>query len=322
VTDLADSTHTKSAALGLDEIQASVWQYSPARIPALDPMVLDGNGNANLWKLNAYRLSVDQYAAHTLNDASTRNYCNSLLRAAPRIFSDQVYTARAPSPAADAANLFLFLINRYIGTYAILTCQNLTRIPVPFKLSTQPASVTRLQGYTQKQIDHAVKRLGRVFDITVDATLSPDIDSSLTTLTDDPVPAEFAVGESVAVPTTTAAAASDAYLAPLIAVSTVLGVVVVAGGTVMVVKKVQERRQKKFAAERPNDLATAEFQSTDLQSVNVRQSADRQPVNVRKSNMQPDKAQTTGPAYVADISGGFPVPITPKQPSAPPKQYR
>ena len=72
--DLADPGQMVPA-LPLDELQAAAHQAAPiAMVPAGDPMVLN-NKNADLNKINAYRIGVDQTPAANLNDANTNAYC-------------------------------------------------------------------------------------------------------------------------------------------------------------------------------------------------------------------------------------------------------
>ena len=99
--DLADNGALKSAQ-GLNELAASQNQLPPvALVPAGDPMVLDGNGNLNLVKLNAYRAGVFQPPAASLDAASTAVYCLNMLTIAPPSFiARKQFFINAPSPVA------------------------------------------------------------------------------------------------------------------------------------------------------------------------------------------------------------------------------
>lgn len=133
VPDLADPGQL-AAGLALNELQARKLQSAPiARIPAGDPMVLDGNGSTSLAKVNAYRRGVDQHEAASLDHADTARYCRRMLRIAPeRLLRDQAFLLAGPSPVTDVANsLFTFMAQRFVASYNILGCASLVDIPDP-----------------------------------------------------------------------------------------------------------------------------------------------------------------------------------------------
>jgi hypothetical protein len=133
VPDLADPGQ-KVPGLALNELQAREYQKAlVARIPAGDPMALNGDGSTNLAKVNAYRRGVDQHEARSLDQADTARYCRRMLRIAPdRLLQDQSLLLAGPSPVTDAANsLFTFLAQRFVASYNILGCANLVDIPDP-----------------------------------------------------------------------------------------------------------------------------------------------------------------------------------------------
>ncbi len=116
--DLADPGQMVTA-LPLNELQAAKFQAAPiAVVPENDPMVLV-NGQPNLFKLNAYRLGVDQPLVFNLNNASTTTYCTNLLNIGPaRLQLDMPMTVKVSSPdAAVATNLFTFLGQRFAATF-------------------------------------------------------------------------------------------------------------------------------------------------------------------------------------------------------------
>jgi hypothetical protein len=132
VDDLADPGQ-KVPGLALNELQARAYQRGPiALIPAGDPMVLDGNGDTDLAKVNAYRRGVDQPEVRFLWQADTARYCRDMLRIAPaRLLLDQVALTAAKSPVPVASNLFTFLAQRFTGSYDILGCGDLVHIDDP-----------------------------------------------------------------------------------------------------------------------------------------------------------------------------------------------
>ncbi len=121
-------------ALALNELQARKYQRFPvARIPAGDPMVLDADGSMDLAKVNAYRRGVDQAEVQYRWQADTARYCRHMLRLAPaRLLLDQDRLLTSASPVADDANsLFTFMAQRFVSSYEILGCANLTNLPDP-----------------------------------------------------------------------------------------------------------------------------------------------------------------------------------------------
>lgn len=141
VADLADPGQ-QAAGLALNELQARKHQRTPiARIPAGDPMVLNGDGSTSLAKVNAYRRGADQHEAESLDRADTARYCRRMLRIAPdRLLRDQTFLLAGPSPVTDAANsLFTFMAQRFVASYNILGCATLVDIPDPVSF-TQDAN--------------------------------------------------------------------------------------------------------------------------------------------------------------------------------------
>jgi hypothetical protein len=140
VPDLANPG-TNTATLAGDELEAAADQKAPvARIPAGDEMVLV-NGQPNLNKINAYRTSVDQRPAATLNGASTTTYCKNIMNVQlPSLNKDQTLFQNQPSPdgGATATTLFGFLANRLSATIGDggLNCLALLNIQNPVTLVT------------------------------------------------------------------------------------------------------------------------------------------------------------------------------------------
>jgi len=138
VTDLAD-TGAVVAALPLNELQAAVQQAAPvARCPSGHAMTLDGNGNPDINKLNAYRTGNVQVPVQTLNDANQVTYCQNMYSiGASYIFNNMQYFVNNTSPdPANTANLFLFLVSRFntaVGANG-LNCVGLLNQPSPLAL--------------------------------------------------------------------------------------------------------------------------------------------------------------------------------------------
>jgi hypothetical protein len=127
VPDLANAGAT-APALPLDELQAAAFAGQSggpaALVPLNDPMVLDGNGNQNADKANAYRAIMDQPA---LNAGQTpAEYCGDMESIQGTRLQQDVNLLigqTSPVPAA-ASNLFTFLAMRLQQSFANLNCQN------------------------------------------------------------------------------------------------------------------------------------------------------------------------------------------------------
>jgi len=143
VPDLASNTqdggNAMRATLATLQLQAKLQASPVALVPAGDPMVTI-NGTANLNKLNAYRVSVNQPPAMNIADASTKVYCQNMKDSAPGYLLQRmaVFT-NAPSPApAVALNLHLFLAQRFQTSWGAdgLGCMAL------FNNATSPITAT------------------------------------------------------------------------------------------------------------------------------------------------------------------------------------
>ena len=147
--DLADKTGKQlSTSWPLNELMAAARQAAPiALVPEGDPFVQGANG-PSLSKLNAYRAGVDQPMVSSVTQASTRTYCQNLLRTGlPRIAADQKLTQQVASPAPDTAtNLFTFLATRFSQAISnddgFLHCLQLLNVQNPITLQTNADGVT------------------------------------------------------------------------------------------------------------------------------------------------------------------------------------
>lgn len=148
VPDLADSAHQQQVtSWPLNELMAAYRQAPPvALVPAGDPFVFNGN-DPSLRKLNLYRAGVGQPQVASLEQASTRTYCQNLLTTGlPRVAADQQFTAPAASPfPADASTLFNFLALRFSQTFSnedgFLHCEQLLGLQNPVTVTTNADGV-------------------------------------------------------------------------------------------------------------------------------------------------------------------------------------
>ncbi|TPX36538.1 hypothetical protein SmJEL517_g01396 [Synchytrium microbalum] len=117
-------------SLALNELFASKHEGeygTVALVPQDDPMVVDGNGNADLKKLNLYRTGVDQPLQSKLNPQSAIDYCNNMLSiTAPSIKANKAFYQAAPSVDPNAANnLWTFMGQRFQASFVNLNCTGL-----------------------------------------------------------------------------------------------------------------------------------------------------------------------------------------------------
>jgi len=130
-------------ALALNELQAGAWQDGAvALVPAGDPMVLHGNSH-DLFKVDAYRVGVDQPLAFFPGQASTSDYCRNMINIAPpRLLANQAALTAAPSPVpADGNNLFTFMAQRFVASFDILDCGTLLNVADPISFTTDANGV-------------------------------------------------------------------------------------------------------------------------------------------------------------------------------------
>ena len=126
--DLVDMTMRNS--LALNEIQANLLDpnnINTALVPSIDPMCLI-NGTESLEKTNAYRIGVNQPLLTVLNNQNNINYCNQLQNSSINFYikhMNELQNFTSPDPNVSN-NLLDFLINRYIISWNILNCKQLT----------------------------------------------------------------------------------------------------------------------------------------------------------------------------------------------------
>ena len=144
--DLADKGNLVPAQ-PLNELQAAAHQAQPvAQVPNNDPMVLV-NGRPNLFKLNAYRMGVDQALVFNPDQASTKTYCTNLRAVgSKRLLQDAQFTLKAPSLDTGVGNsLYTFLAARFSASYGAaapgLNCQALLNQPDPVQVTTDQNGV-------------------------------------------------------------------------------------------------------------------------------------------------------------------------------------
>jgi hypothetical protein len=120
----------------VNELQAHLLQKTPvARVPGGDPMV-EFAGSTDLYKDNLYRAGVDQPAANN-QTYQTAPYCREMLRALPKMVTDQKLETNFASLAPAAANnTFTFLAQRWVASWTLLDCQSLINIAPPITLTT------------------------------------------------------------------------------------------------------------------------------------------------------------------------------------------
>jgi hypothetical protein len=129
VPSLTAPTGTTKALL-LNELLSAVHPpATPALVPENDPMVVDGQGKADLAKINLFRAGVGQPAAASLADANGTAYCQQF--AVAGIFAQQnekLFSGGTSPDTAAGSNLFTFLAQRFatsFGPVPALGCQDI-----------------------------------------------------------------------------------------------------------------------------------------------------------------------------------------------------
>jgi len=121
---------TFTQALPMNVLQAQFFQAAPVvLLPNNDPMITT-NGQPDLQKLNLYRLGVNQPPATVLNaaDNNPAMFCTNYANIAVTRFNSLNARLKAfASPAPGFANLFAFMKNRAMTTYAALNCHACAR---------------------------------------------------------------------------------------------------------------------------------------------------------------------------------------------------
>jgi len=134
IPDMTDPG-TNTPAVPINIIQAMMNQQQPvALIPNNDPMVTT-NAQADILKLNLYRLGVNQPKAVTIGapDNDPMMFCRNYATVAVARFKSLTQRLKGfPSPAPGFATLFAFMTNRASTTFKNLNCQQLTGLTDPF----------------------------------------------------------------------------------------------------------------------------------------------------------------------------------------------
>ncbi len=115
------------SSLVLNELQSKFNSKDTGLIPSNNPMVLVDN-LPSLEKINAYRIGVNQPIITSLDEASTLPYCINMDKfALPFFYKYQSLLESAISPNDDTANNLLnFLAFRFVNSWTILNCTQLT----------------------------------------------------------------------------------------------------------------------------------------------------------------------------------------------------
>jgi hypothetical protein len=146
--DLFDTTIMRSS-LALNEISAktnlvNTDQNVIALIPLNNPMTLNVDGTLNLLKLNDYRVGVNQplLGTSTINN-NELDYCNNFGKIAPEFFIKYgvEYTISSSPDATVGNNLLNFLAARFIRSWIILGCDNITGKQSPISIVTDISGV-------------------------------------------------------------------------------------------------------------------------------------------------------------------------------------
>ena len=132
---IIEPTELKNS-LALNELSASLVTENPALIPSIDPMALV-NDNINLQKLNAYRAGVNQPILNSLDPNDGILYCNNMGNiAGPFLYTHNKELTKANPPDKNVGNnLFNFMAIRFVNSWTILNCKQLTGNDCPITVT-------------------------------------------------------------------------------------------------------------------------------------------------------------------------------------------
>lgn len=131
--------------LAFNEIYSSytINENNQALIPYNHPNVLV-NGKINLEKLNYYRIGFNQKTINTVDNYENVNFCNNIYNDALNyMYENYDYLNNFSSPDYKiATNLLNYICNRFIETWKILDCENLTNNKCPIIIEKDYQNIT------------------------------------------------------------------------------------------------------------------------------------------------------------------------------------
>jgi hypothetical protein len=144
----AQDNNALTPSMPTDELLANHYQAAPlALVPLSDPMTfnqpftnvnpttleqIDTLNVESIFRMNLYRLNVEQPVSLDGVDADPTAYCANLreIQLRDMLIKDGALLELAPSPVAAAGvNLFAFYANRYAQSYVNLNCEQLLGLP-------------------------------------------------------------------------------------------------------------------------------------------------------------------------------------------------
>jgi hypothetical protein len=144
----AQDNNAMTPSMPTDELLANHFQAAPlALVPLSDPMTfnqpftnvnpttltqIDTSNAESLFRMNLYRLNVEQPVSPDGADGNPTTYCANLrqIQLTDMLIKDGALLELAPSPVASlGTNLFAFFANRYSQSYQFLNCQQLLDLP-------------------------------------------------------------------------------------------------------------------------------------------------------------------------------------------------
>ena len=179
---------TSSALLNL--YARAAHSPTPALVPMGDPFTLV-NGEPSLRKTNLYRAQVNQPLAARPEDASTAVYCRNLLDLGlAKIELDKEFLqalGRSPDPTVSD-DLYLFILDRFKGSWDSLQCEDATGIPNPVAVTADADGHVLSAQVTPSTSTTATSTTTTVADSTTttvaDSTTSTVADPTTTTVAD------------------------------------------------------------------------------------------------------------------------------------------
>ncbi|KAF9436995.1 hypothetical protein BGZ76_002305 [Entomortierella beljakovae] len=175
------------SSMALNELQASK-QQGPAALVLMTNSVIHFNNQPNLNKVNVYRLGLNQPTLSSIDQDTAETFCTNLDKIAPRYIKsikNQIINSPSPSPSV-ANNLFTFMSQRYLATWASLKCDKILNRTSAIAVTKNKGVAMAVQFGKSNTIRPLVKRDGHLADdgngTTPEAT--PDACAATCTLDD------------------------------------------------------------------------------------------------------------------------------------------
>ena len=143
---------SESPSIALNELSANVNQKIPeALIPSGDKSVLV-NSKLDLYKLNLYRVSMNQPTVNIIDPNDNNDFCNNLAKiTGPFLFLHYEELSTNISPNENiSVNLLNFLASRFVKTWNDLSCDKITGEKSPIEITLDSNGMVLSSNIIQK----------------------------------------------------------------------------------------------------------------------------------------------------------------------------